>query len=339
MILYEVVICFLFCMLGKLKRGRTDFRYHSPQNRGAYGISKPIEPLNLNNPDAIVFSNLQPTTKNNKNCVVLFHGMPVKNQVFYAKAFDKSTASDISIPFLKTDNDGVLYLLTRPSLDHQYDKYDYTRYQPIKLSKRLGFVVKDLSHKTQKKLIYKSNFLGKYINLGIDPDLLRQLITQNSYNSDGFNITQTNLYQNWVNAFSAPEHIQKQYRRYNHFIERTQHSNQITNKSLYGLMAVSSVGLITTATIATFGLLPSISLGISAGLFSLGAGFESVGNHLNNRRLGINKPQEKKLPEGSVKIDEDLRSMTTESSEDEQKLQKTENKDDSVQSVIEKKPE
>ncbi|MFT6083364.1 MAG: hypothetical protein ACJA1M_000246 [Alphaproteobacteria bacterium] len=264
---------------------------------------KAIQPKALTH--HIAFSNTEKTTHKTKNFITMNKGFPIQDKIFTLKIKANLDASrmeeDILLPLLRTNNKGVMYILTNPIFDKQGIDIEESGYQPLKYSRRLGFVVKHEKTLNSLNPFYRSKMISKYIDLGISEHFLRTVITKSNIANNPVDATKSTVCKNWHNAFLSDYDVKKEYRDFNTHTERTSKSRKYMDYGGYIAMATGAAGLITASAIATAGLVLPASIAIGGGVLALGSAQDSISRSMLMNPADISRPRNtKKLADQEI---------------------------------------
>lgn len=247
-----------------------------PQKATTYGTRVPeYHRASKNTPyntHQITLSHKAKATQQTKNFVVLSQGIPVKDRIFEIFTIDQHN-NKIKIPVFKTDSNGVIYMLTHPKWHRGY-KIDIENsiYQPLKFSKRLGFVIKDYeAHYQSYNPFYRSNILGRYIDLGISEHFIRTLMLKSDLGQNPIDGRDNIVIKNWQNTIMGSDITRQEYKSLNTHTERTKRSARNIEILNYGLISSGALGIATVAGLATAGIVPFVSTAIAGAVFGVGS--------------------------------------------------------------------
>ena len=201
----------------------------------------------------IEFSNTNKTTHRTKNFVALSEGFPLRNKEFNIIVKQKTdTENALALPLFKTDNNGIMYILMNPKFSDagEFNK-DKLTYQPLKFSKRLGYVVKDINKNQSINPFYRSKFISKYLDLGISEYFLRRIVKLSLEGNNIIDGSKNSAINNWYHSTisSSPEE-KKEYRDYNSHTERTQKALEYSHYISNAGIGVGGLALIAGSIIA-----------------------------------------------------------------------------------------
>gem|GEM_PF-3827344 len=248
-----------------------------------------LRPLKLANIDTkktsklkpfIVFSNVDKALKKTKNFIVLNHGIPIRNQVFNVKITDNNN-KPLIVPMFRTDNKGILNILTQTSLGRNNSYAGENIYQPVKFSRRLGYVVKDKTNYNPVNLFYHSKIISKYIDLGMSDHFLRTLIEKSNIGKKTLDCRKSSVCTHWKKAFFQGGDIQREYRLFNSHTERTEKARKNIDLMGCGIIGVGVTSLIALGSVVTAGIIASPAvLAIGGGVLTAGSAMDAISRQL-----------------------------------------------------------
>ena len=248
-------------------------------------------PLPISNNQIIEFSNTPKITHKTKNFIVNHNGFPLRNKEFNLLVQEgDSTQKPLTLPIFKTNDMGIMQILIKPVFDENgnFNKI-LSKYQNVKFSSRLGFVIKDTENYSAKNIFYRNNYIAKYIDLGIGVHFLRTMIKKSHQGDAVMNATNSSVIHNWLNATMNTNDIQKEYKKYNTHTERTAKALTYTDYTNNALMGLGITGIITGAIIATAGLAAPVIVGIGGGIFAGGSTASIVSKQMENQAADISR--------------------------------------------------
>lgn len=249
----------------------------------------------------IIFTNKSKRKRVNKNFTVLHQGVPLTNKYFDIIINRKG----YTIPLFHTDKNGQMEILVRPVFnpDMSCSKIQ-SIYRPLKFSDRLKFVVKDYKmHMHSRNPLYRSQMLGRYLDLGISEHFLRTLIKKTDFGESPVDGTDSFVIQNWIKATLASKEVQDEYRAFNIHTEKTTKCARKLDRVSYGLIGAGGLGVITLASLATAGIIDVVAVAIAGVVVGAGSFSSFENKYFKSQPADISRPRDTVLTaDNSLKI-------------------------------------